>query len=556
MKNRWLSALLPIAIIVACGDNGSNFTDGGTDAGSVVDGSDATTTTDASTFNDAGFGDGGIVGSGTCAEAATSKSYVGCDYWPTVTGNNVWSIFDFAVVVANPSGQAASITISGPNSFNQTGSVAPLSTQTFFLPWVASLKGPDADSCGTATPMTASVVAAGGAYHLVSSLPVSVYQFNALEYKPAGGPSGKNWSTCPGNQKCSSGVGPPTPIGCFSYSNDASLLLPSTAMTGNYRVMGQKGWSVTTQAVMGPSFTITAVSNGTTVTVKTSATSQVLAGGTIPAQTGVGTFVLNLNAGDVAEVVGKTGDQDDFSGTLVTTQDAQHPIQIITSVPCIYQPESAPACDHIEESVFPAETLGQHYFVTVPTGPNGNVVGHIVRIFGNVDNTTLTYAPSKPNGCPSTINAGQVVDCGQVASDFEVKGDNAFGVFSGMLGGSLLDQKGGEGDPSQSFAVAVEQYRMQYIFLAPSDYDISYVDIVGPPTANVMIDGAPASGFTPIGSSGYGVARFQLGVGNAGAHSLQSDKPVGIQVMGYGQYTSYQYPGGSDLTAIAPPPVK
>ena len=549
---KWVSAILPVAIVVACGGGDSNFTDGG--GNDATSGGDSPFNTDGPT-SEAGFGDSGIVGSGTCAEAASSKSYVGCDYWPTVTGNNVWSIFDFAVVVANPSNQPVSITITGPNNFSQTGTVAPVALQEFFLPWVASLKGPDADSCGAATAMTASVVAAGGAYHLVSSLPVSVYQFNALEYKPAGGPSGKNWSTCPGNQKCSGGIGPPAPIGCFSYSNDASLLLPSTAMTGNYRVMGQKGWSTTTTAVMGPSFSITAINNGTTVTVKTSATSQVLAGGSIPAQTGVGTFTLNMSSGDVAEIVGKTGDQDDFSGSLVTTQDAQHPIQVITSVPCIYQPETAPACDHIEESVFPAETLGQHYVVTVPTGPNGNIVGHIVRIFGNVDGTTLTYNPSKPASCPSTINAGQVVDCGQVSTDFEVKGNNAFGVFSGMLGGSLLDPKGGEGDPSQTFSVAVEQYRKQYIFLAPSDYDISYVDIVGPTGVSVTVDGAAVSAFTAIGSSGYGLSRYKLGSGNAGAHTLTATQPVGIQVVGYGKYTSYQFPGGSDLVAIAPPPV-
>ncbi len=52
------------------------------------------------------------------------------------------------------------------------------------------------------------------------------------------------------------------------------------------------------------------------------------------------------------------------------------------------------------------------------------------------------------------------------------------------------------------------------------------------------------------------MARFKLGPGNGGAHTLQASAPVGIQVMGYGLYTSYQYPGGSDLTAIAPPPVK
>jgi len=547
---RFCAFLFPVAIVAACGPRGQQFGDG-LDGG--TNGGDAAGASDAPHFGDTGTSDSGTTtGIATCADAAAAKSYVGCDYWPTVTGNNVWSIFDFAVVVANAGNQPAQITITGPSSTNQTATVAPGALQKFYLPWVASLKGPDSNGDGQATPMTASVVAHGGAYHLTSTVPVSVYQFNALEYKPAGGPPNKDWSSCPNDYVAN--------IQCFSYSNDASLLLPSTAMTNNYRVMGQKGWSNYGTPLMGPSFSVTATANGTVVTVKSSSTSQILAGGGIPAQTGVGQFTIALDAGDVAEIVGQTGDQDDLSGSLVTAQDAQHPIQLITSLPCIDQPEGTVACDHIEESVFPAETLGQHYVVTVPTGPKANVVGHIVRIFGNVDGTTLTYNPSQPAGCPSTIDAGQVADCGQVTSDFEVKGNHAFGVFSGMLGGQLLDPtasyQNAQGDPSQSFSVAVEQYRTSYIFLAPSDYDVSFVDIVGPPGANVMVDGVPVGAFTPVGSSGYGVARYQLGVGNAGAHDLTSDEPVGIQVMGYGQYTSYQYPGGSDLMAIAPPPVK
>lgn len=535
-RHRVLAFLIFPAIAWACGGHGNQFGNG--------DGGDSGFNADGPQFGDVGGGDGSLT-LATCADAATAKSYVGCDYWPTVTGNNVWSIFDYAVVVANASGQLAQVTITGPNGTNQTGTVPPGQLQKFYLPWVTSLKGPDADGAGTATPMTASIIAHGGAYHLVSSVPVSVYQFNALEYKPQGGPPNKNWSNCPASG-----------IQCFSYSNDASLLLPSTAMTNNYRVMGQKGWSAQGFGpIMGPSFAVTATQDGTVVTVKTSATSQVLAGTGIPATNGVGTFTMSLNAGDVAEVVGQIGDQNDFSGSLVTAQDGAHPIQLITSLPCIDQPEGTAACDHIEESVFPAETLGQHYFVTVPTSPGGTPIGHIVRIFGNVDGTTLTYT-NKPAGAPTTLNAGQVVDLGQVASDFEVKGSAAFGVFSGMLGGTLVDPVNGDGDPSESFAIAVEQYRTAYIFLAPSDYDISFVDIVGPTGVNVQVDSATVGSFTPIGSSGYGVARYKLGPGNLGAHQLTSDKPVGIQVMGYGQYTSYQYPGGSDLTAIAPPPVK
>jgi len=72
----------------------------------------------------------------------------------------------------------------------------------------------------------------------------------------------------------------------------------------------------------------------------------------------------------------------------------------------------------------------------------------------------------------------------------------------------------------------------------------------------VTLDGnAVTAPVTPIGS-GYGIARVLLDSSKGGVHVLTATMPVGLQVIGYGQYTSYQYPGGSDLQAIAPPPVK
>jgi IgGFc binding protein len=111
------------------------------------------------------------------------------------------------------------------------------------------------------------------------------------------------------------------------------------------------------------------------------------------------------------------------------------------------------------------------------------------------------------------------------------------------------------GDPSQTNVVAVEQYRLKYVFLAPTDYEVSYVDVVGPSDAIVTLDGSVISApSTPIGASGFGIARVTLGSGNLGAHVLEATKPVGIQVMGYGEATSYYYPGGLNLELIAPPP--
>lgn len=496
-------------------------------------------------------GDGGPHFQGdptTCDQAKQAQSYIGCDFWPTVVANNVWSTFDYAVVVANAGTSPADVTVTRNGSQIATATVAPNALQTIYLPWVAELKGPDTDTCGQAMPLAGTVKAIGGAYHLVSTSPVAVYQFNALEYAPKGGAPGKNWSSCPGNQSCPS-LG--APIGCFSYSNDASLLLPSTTLTGNYRITGNHGWNA---ASLGAYFAVTATQDSTTVNVKVSSTGQIIAGGGIQATGPNGIATFTLNAGDVAEVLGGSGDNSDLSGSLV---QADKPVQVIAGQPCVNEPLDVSACDHIEESVFPAETLGKHYIVARPSSSIvPATVGHAVRIVGNQDGTQLTYAYSNGQSCalPTTINAGQVVE--KICDvDFEVTGDKEFAVSTILIGAEVVDSFNGKGDPSLSNATTVEQYRTKYVFLAPNDYDLSFVVILMPTDAKVQVDGAPI-GVTPvpIGTNGFGVARVQLGPGQQGAHVLTSDKSVGIQVIGYGSYTTYQYPGGLNLYSIAPPP--
>jgi hypothetical protein len=284
-----------------------------------------------------------------------------------------------------------------------------------------------------------------------------------------------------------------------------------------------------------------------------SSTGGVLKGTTVTTLAAGDTGTFTMNAGDVIELVGKASNTLDLSGSQV---QADQPVQVIGGVPCFSNP-STDTCDHIEESVLPAETLGQHYVVTMPTGPLGTVPGATVRLVGNVDGTGLTYQPAIP-GAPPTLNAGQVVEF-TASTDFVVSGDHEFIVGTVMKSGDLVDPgaKNGmqEGDPSLSAAIAVEQYRIKYVFLAPDDYDINYADVAAPMTANMVLDGAAVT-VTPtrVGPTGYGVFRIHLTSGNSGAHTLTSDQPIGLQVLGYGLYTSYQYPGGLDLLSIAPPP--
>jgi hypothetical protein len=233
-------------------------------------------------------------------------------------------------------------------------------------------------------------------------------------------------------------------------------------------------------------------------------------------------------------------------------------VQVIAGTPCSEILEGELACDHLEQSVFPAETLGKRYFVSAPTGPARAAVQRDVRLYGNVDGTVLTYAPSVPPGCPTTLDAGQVGDCGVVTGDFEVTGTNEFAVGSFMMGGSVVDPNGELGDPSESLMASVEQYRTKYVFLAPTDYAENFVDVVTPLGATVVLDGEAleTAAARPV-ADGYGVVRVPLNgvnIGGNGAHVLSASQPIGVQVLGYGDFTSYQYPAGLNLKQIAPPP--
>ena len=159
-----------------------------------------------------------------------------------------------------------------------------------------------------------------------------------------------------------------------------------------------------------------------------------------------------------------------------------------------------------------------------------------------------------PNG---PCGAGNIV-----TTDFEVKSQDAshsFAITTYTQGATLVDpttpQPSQQGDPDQSMAVAVAQFRSKYIFLAPTDYTTSYATIIAPTGTTLSMDGASVTD-TPatVGGSTFAVVRTKLSAGQGGAHVLTASNPVGLEITGYGAYTSYTYPGGLDLKPIAPAP--
>ncbi len=463
---------------------------------------------------------------GACAPQALGKSYIGCEYYPTITGNMVWGDrFQFAVVISNTSGQPAGVTIEdGGLTAPITLSVPAQSVAVQSLPWHDGLKlcsGGTANGCGH--PVTPGILAAKGSFHLRSTHPVTVYQFSPLNYQ-----SGAD----------------------FSYTNDASLLLPTNVWTGDYVVAA---WTQLDADPVGLNtwpglMAVTAKEDNTSVLITTK--SDVPAGTGSPAFTAGVPQAVTLNAGDTLELTapGTYGVTPlaDLTGSFVA---ADKPVQVISGHYCAYVPDSTVGfCDHMEQSMFPIDTLSKAYIVTTPIMPNlPNGKERVIRIVATAGDTQLTYDPPQA-GAPTTIS-GSVgyIEIPRTTGNFLITADKKVLVVEYMEG---QDAGGNTGDPAMSLAVATDQYRDNYMFHAPTNYENNYVNVTAPTGTTVMLDGTEVTGWTAIGSSGYDMARVSLGAGNNGNHTATGTAPFGISVYGFGQYTSYWYPGGLNLDVI------
>jgi hypothetical protein len=114
---------------------------------------------------------------GVCSPAELGSSYVGCEYFPTVTVNPVFSGFSFAVAVANDGEEAASVVVTRGTETVSNFSVLAGALRIVKLPWVTELKGGDQDNCQRPPALDPTRLVPNGAYRLRSTRPVSVYQF-------------------------------------------------------------------------------------------------------------------------------------------------------------------------------------------------------------------------------------------------------------------------------------------------------------------------------------------------------------------------------------------
>ena len=565
--------------VQACGSKSNGFTGGDSGFTPVDAAPDKTAPTDGSTADvspgdDAGCivcGEGGASSSGgqpspiptTCADALSRNSYIGCDYWPTVTLNPVWPEFDYAVAVSNPQSTAVTVTVTGGGLTSPlTVNVPALEVQAIPLPWVAALKGPTYDENTAVSDPGQSRILTGGAYHLTTSLPVSVYQFSALEYEIDAGTTTPDGGTCPGEGDSGAGSH------CYSYSNDASLLLPSNVATGDYGVLAWPSFAAT------PGFlAVVATADGTTVTVNPA--------GRVQGVPGVGpalmvrgdsyTYTL-AHAGDVLEMFSDTGDihtpvyTQDLSGTIV---QANHPIVTYGGHGCTFIPENKKACDHLESSMFPVQSLGTDYIVTMPSTPHGE---HEWVRTSRRSTTTRSSRSTRPSAAPTAASSasGTCWTCRTcrcpspstpTAASSSPTTSSASSAPCRTTRASRRRTSGTRASarpsPSRSTARPTRSSRR-----APTRRtgSTSWPRRRTASSATVVLDGTtlPASDFkNTVGSQPFAIAHELLPPGQEG-HSITSTSTFGLYVYGYGSRTSYMYPGGLDLRIqnVPPPPAQ
>jgi hypothetical protein len=519
---------------------------------------DETNTTQQCSADGSAWVDGASCNSGNaerCVDGVCSNpcanlgdSYLGCEYWPTVTANGgLQSEFEFAIVLASTQAYPVNVRIEGGGlATARTVTIAPNATEVVRLPWVGALSHNQTRCCtgvfDTGPNCTArSGRAANGAFHVVADAPVAVYQFNPLEYRRGAR---------------------------FSFTNDASLLLPQNVLGRQHLAMswGTEGnpFSAPTDrcfatGLRGGFVTVVGAqaSGANTLTVRTTAAIWDPADGSrmLP----VGTHTFSIERGEVLQLVA-AGANADITGTMV---ESTQPVAVFSGHECASVPSTRPACDHLEEQLFPMSTWGR----TIAVSPVRYRVGAepaLVRIMAQSNGATLSFdGIATPPSCARTLQRGQFCEL-ETDAGFTVSANIPIlvGQYLRGLGEPPECQCAGQtcpdlpncvGDPALVLEPPVEQYRASYRFLVPSSYSQNFVNVVAPMGAEIELDGNPLA---PIAETGVGAGFASRTIAvTPGSHSIRAvdnRTHFGIKVWGLAPYTSYAYPGGLDLAPIAP----
>lgn len=510
-----------------------------------------------------------------CAKSMNERSYIGCEYLAAPLANTPLNYnngklipgepFNFAVAIANDNAAHAKIEISdGEEGEVQNFYEVPAGEMIVVddLPWKKLIKDPYTSAVYQARIFATRQIP-NAAYYIRSDLPITVYQFNPLQYRAMVDEEE-----------------------VFSFSNDASLLLPTHVFLDEYMAIARPTQKLTsvfdgirTDNVSPGFISIVGPNNGPTTleittTAATYATDQqsvvsypaLAPGQTLEAVTLRPLEVLQIlsanepgcvspkicDEAQYTDIYGKPQVADiscckaprqfDLTGTTIKVLDGPAPA-VFAGHNCTFVPFDRFACDHLEQQMFPMATWGTHYLCahTITERPEQP---SIWRIISGADENTITFTPGSIHQ-DITLNKGDFIEF-ESRDDFEISGSGRFAVAQFLVGqkytGDINTPQ--NGDPAMAIVVPLAQYRRTYTFLAPDTYAHNYLSVIHKTGEFPLLDGFVIAGDTADIGEDYSRTNLEI---EGGIHSMSSTYPFGVTVMGVGSYTSYMYPAGLDL---------
>lgn len=427
------------------------------------------------------------------ASHALAQTNQGTDFWLAETSNHLASGANFAIVIANPNGVTANVTIEHFGDPNLLDTVSAGGLKTFEFP--------QREVCQDG----GNNLGKNMVYHVTSDIDVVVYIFNPLQNV---------------------------------FTNDASLVLPVPALGKRARA---GSWVDPSGNSRGSFVGVVGATDGTTV--QTFDRSGALVDSVV------------INQGEYFErSTNCSGDSimNDVTGWEVVTSA---PAAVFTGSDCTSIGASG-ACDHLEEQALPLEAISNTYVacpsLTRPVGCDpatpGSCTQDTFRYVATVANTNITTSPNVGGGL--LTNPGDFVTI-TTSTPHVVTADNPIYGYQYLISQDAGSPAAGTGDPSILDMPPVDQFQFRYIFLTPNTYAYDFINVVAPVGTTITLDGNPlANACNAVGAiNNVTYCCFGAPVAD-GVHEISGDKKFGLSVSGFDQYASYGYIGGLGLEHI------
>lgn len=479
-----------------------------------------------------------------CDIAADNRSNIGCEYWG-VDLDNEYSQFNdaaaeqYAVVLANTSDFVVNVTVEQNEAApGQPVQLTTVRTTTINPNSLVQIDLPRREVDGSLAGMDEGpgTMLSSRAYRIRTDRPVVAYQFNPI---------------------------------IQSFSNGASLLIPTSGLDESYFVLG---WPTANPIATIPipgipdhSFvTIVGVTENP-VQVEVRLGGAIVGGGGIPAAGAGGVIEATLGQFDVLNLE-SDGIPGDLTGTEVI---ANGPVAVFSGgergiVPYDVMPPEPAGWDgeiccteHFEQQVFPRTSLGRAFVTTrspVRSRSTTNPEADVWRVLATENGTTVTTSLTGQFSSFS-LDAGEHYEFWS-QTDFVLTATQPVMVAQYLVSQQYVEDPDVGGDPEFILYPPAEQFREEYIFLAPPTFEKDWCVIAAPATAQVTLDGEVLGELStrcqqyPAGTLDgveYIALRCEL---TDGVHYVTASEPVGVNVYGYYNVGSYGYAAGAELERI------